>query len=199
LSTVLDLFQIRNFTCRLSDGSVTEVVPGGKQIAITPGNRLQWVDLCELKRFYEAQEQINALLHGLSTIIPLQVFRLFTPSEVDSLVCGQPDYNVEELQKFTEYQDIPSDTPVVQHFWATMKDMTQQERSQFLLFVRGCARLDPSDHMVIQYKRDEATDQFPTARTCFFQLNLPPNYTSREAFRDKLITAIYNCNTMDLR
>jgi len=142
---------------------------------------------------------MNAVQTGLATIMPLQVFRLFTASEIDTLVCGKPDYDVEELKKYTEYQDITSDAQVVQYFWATMKEMTQQERSQFLLFVRGCARLDPTDHMVLLPKRDENLDQFPTARTCFFQLNLPPNYTSQESFKDKLISAIYNCNTMDLR
>ena len=37
----------------------------------------------------------------------------------------------------------------------------------------------------------------PMAGTCGFQLTLPP-YTSKEALRDRLTYAIYNCKSMEL-
>jgi len=37
----------------------------------------------------------------------------------------------------------------------------------------------------------------PMAATCSFQITLPP-YTSKEALRDRLTYAIYNCKSMEL-
>jgi hypothetical protein len=57
-------------------------------------------------------------------------------------------------------------------------------------------RIPSETHMLTDVKAGLEDLRLPTARACFFTLNLP-RYSSIEACRDRLLYAIRNANTMD--
>ena len=47
---------------------------------------------------------------GLSHVIPTELFSLFNPQELEILICGEPDVDIEMLKKATEYINVsPND------------------------------------------------------------------------------------------
>ena len=198
LRSLFSDFQIDNFTTILSDGSRAELVPHGRKLPITSANRAQWAELCLKKRLNESSEQLDAIRAGLSDIVPLDLFSLYTPKEIEVLFCGSPDVDVKALRDNAQY-DAPmtADTPAVQYFWQTLQEMSGEEKTQFVTFCRGSSRLRPSDKLVISASNKKAMDGFPIARTCFFQLQLP-EYSSLEVFKQRFFLAIFGCSGMDL-
>jgi len=50
----------------------------------------------------ECNDQMNSLLAGLASVVPLNLFCLYTPEEMDYLICGQPDFAISELKNNAE-------------------------------------------------------------------------------------------------
>lgn len=97
-----------------------------------------------------------------------------------------------------EYKSLQPTDNVVQWFWEIMSEMTPKEKSDFLLFVRGSSRLQPTDHLVLTEMRHPKPDAcLPTARTCFFELRIA-RYSSKTLLKQKLFTGMSECQTMNL-
>jgi len=193
-----------NFTTTLSDGSKVELIEGGSTIDVTFENRLQYVELVVQKRLSESRAQIQAIKRGLSQIIPVGVLSLFAWSEVEAVVCGKPEVDVEQLRKHTKYEGYRDDDLMVQMFWEVLKEFTSKERCLFLRFASGRERL-PSESELQQSGTKAAltisrvfadTDSLPTASTCFSTLSLP-RYTSQEIMKKQLLIAITHCSSID--
>jgi len=68
---------------------------GGYHELVTLENADVWVRLVIERRLNETSEQMQSLLNGLATVIPLHVFSLFQPKEIESLFCGAADFDVD--------------------------------------------------------------------------------------------------------
>jgi hypothetical protein len=106
--------------------------------------------LFEQTRLNEFNDQVDAILSGLSTVIPLSLIELFSDRELEYLVCGAPDYSIALLERDATYSRYEAKDAAVQSFWEVMYEMDAADRAQFLLFVRGCNRLQAQDHLVVQ-------------------------------------------------
>jgi len=95
---------------------------------------------------------------------------------------------------------LSANDTLMQNFWITMGELAPKEKSQFLLFVRGGARFQHNDHLTVSRLTKAGIDPdalLPHARTCFFELQLPP-YSTRHILKTKLLTAMNECVTMEL-
>ncbi len=54
---------------------------------------------------------------GLASVLPLELFHLFDAEELQSLVCGSADVNVNFLKSVTEYDGVTPTDPHVVMFW----------------------------------------------------------------------------------
>jgi len=201
LRQLLTEHAMETFTCRLSDGRVRELVPHGKQVPVTRDSYKYWIQLFVEARLNESNAQIRAVLSGLSQIVPLAWFNLFTHHELDWLICGKPDYSVDELRSRVEYKEgVLATDPTTRFFWEVLYDFTPKEKSQFLFFVRGARRLPKDSKLAIsrlpQGRWRDITRAYPVAHTCFFELSLPP-YPSKEILEHRLKDAIFGCLSMD--
>jgi hypothetical protein len=162
--------------------------------------------LAEQALLKDQSEPLSALLTGLRGILPLELLSLFTPSEIESLVCGVPTIDIPTLQKATEYEGgiSPTDTHI-KHFWAILNEMDVEGRRQFINFCSGRSRLPataadfPMTFKLTapQPRAEEKPDEYlPVAQTCFFSLALP-RYSGKEVMREKLLYAIKNAELMD--
>ncbi|KAI9987454.1 hypothetical protein PInf_023493 [Phytophthora infestans] len=191
----------------LSDGVEVPLVPQGEKMAVTLANRELYVQLVEKTRLTESSQQLAALKDGLASVLPMELAPLFTPRELEVLICGRREVDVDLLHQCTEYSEGADEAMQhVQHFWEVLREMTSEERTSFLRFVWARSRMPNSaKDFPMNFKLQTAQDPgassqpdlyLPHAQTCFFALRLPA-YTSKEVLRTKLLYAIQNSPNMD--
>ncbi|CAM9945686.1 unnamed protein product, partial [Discosporangium mesarthrocarpum] len=194
-----------NFTTHLSDGSEVPLIPGGEQEAVRLDNWSDYVQRSEVCRLGESSPMLRAFREGLATVLPVELFAIFTPTELERLVCGVRQVDVGLLQQCTEYEDTDAASPHVEYFWEVMREMLPSERTAFLRFVWARSRMPPTakdfpTNFKIQAPaggaKEEPDNYLPHAQTCFFSLSLPA-YSSKEQLRRKLLFAINNSPNMD--
>ncbi|KAG7389554.1 RING finger and SPRY domain-containing protein 1 [Phytophthora pseudosyringae] len=191
----------------LSDGVEVPLVPQGEKMLVTLENRELYVQLVEKTRLTESSQQLAALKDGLGSVLPMELAPLFTPRELEVLICGRREVDVDLLHQCTEYSEGADEAmPHVQHFWEVLRELTSEERTSFLRFVWARSRMPNSaKDFPMNFKLQTAQDPgassqpdlyLPHAQTCFFALRLPA-YTSKEVLRTKLLYAIQNSPNMD--
>ncbi|RLN52478.1 hypothetical protein BBJ29_001110 [Phytophthora kernoviae] len=197
---------METFTTLGADNRVIELKPGGASLAVTFNSRYEYADLVEQARLHESDVQVQAIFRGLAKAVPAKLLACFSGAELELMVCGSPEVNVDLLEKCTEYSSCsPTDNHIV-WFWRTLRSFSHEERSTFLRFVWGRSRLPSSaDEFPQRFKLQSFNQQragrsvdayMPVAHTCFFSIEIP-TYTSEEVLREKLLYAIYNCQEID--
>jgi hypothetical protein len=148
------------------------------------------------------QTMLNSFVDGLSSVLPVEIFPILTGEELREFICGNPEIDVEMLRRIVEYEGFEETDPVIQFFWETLREFTNDERKSFLRFVWARNRLPSKESdfdapFKIQKDNNSSNDQaLPSASTCFFSLALPP-YKTKEQLKDKLLFAINNVTTME--
>lgn len=207
------------FTVSGADERHYELVPGGAEIRVTLDN---FDHFCSLLRFYRLNEfvrQFEAIRAGFVTVAPMRYCRMMTPQELETRVCGVAQVDVATLKLNTDSSDFytDEDQQVIDWFWQMLEnEFTDEQRSQFLIFVYGRSRLSASNtnwDTRFSINKLFETDTFPIGHTCFFssvhgcvelirlilsscRVDLP-SYTSLEVMTQKVSFAIANCNTID--
>jgi hypothetical protein len=202
-----------NFTTTASNGSLVSLSGNGRT-HITWDNKEQYIQLTYQYRIHEFNVQIDAIRRGLATVVPYRLFNLFTWKEMEVLVCGECDFDVDLLERKTKYagfinnKKITRNTPHIRYFWNMLRnDFTADERSKWLTFVWGRSRLPLTEaefereFMIQQHppsvnNRSQTDNYFPISHTCFFQLELP-QYSSQAIMAAKFRYAINNCTSID--
>ncbi len=83
---------------------------------------------------------------GMEEVIPMTHFSLFQWYEIETLVCGNPDVDVEVLRKHTTYRaGLTASHPVSRNLFRALTSFSNEERRLFLRFVWGRNRL-PLQH-----------------------------------------------------
>eukprot|EP00457_Paulinella_chromatophora_P001529 gb/GEZN01001531.1/.p1 GENE.gb/GEZN01001531.1/~~gb/GEZN01001531.1/.p1 ORF type:complete len:768 (-),score=240.41 gb/GEZN01001531.1/:611-2914(-) len=194
------------FTINTADGRVVELKPNGHRTKITFQNREEFCRLFEEYRLHEFDLQLEAMRTGLATIVPVQLLGLFTPQELELMVCGTKQIDIAYLKAHTVYKDglSPNDTHI-QYFWQAMESFSQEERQRFVRFCWGRNRLPLRAEDFVQklklcsagemrdWREDEGSSPngLPVSHTCFFSLELP-RYRSYQQMVDRLRYAINN-------
>uniref|UniRef100_A0A7N9AXG4 E3 ubiquitin-protein ligase HACE1 n=1 Tax=Mastacembelus armatus TaxID=205130 RepID=A0A7N9AXG4_9TELE len=185
-------------------GAMEEVPlkPGGTSILVTQDNKAEYVQLVtELRMTRAIQPQINAFLQGFHTFIPPSLVQLFDEYELELLLSGMPEIDVQDWCRNTEYTSgYDPQEPVIQWFWEVVKSLTQEERVLLLQFVTGSSRVPHGGFAYLMggsglQKFTVAAVPYtpnllPTSSTCINMLKLP-EYPSREVLRDRLLVALH--------
>uniref|UniRef100_A0A7S2WL07 HECT domain-containing protein n=1 Tax=Rhizochromulina marina TaxID=1034831 RepID=A0A7S2WL07_9STRA len=194
-----------NFTTVLSDGTSVSLSPDGAQQAVDESNWQDFVRALVACRLQESLPMLHALRTGLASVLPVDLFPMFSPEELEQLVCGSGDVDVDLLQQCTEYEEVSPDAPHIRFFWEVLREMRGEEREAFLRFVWARSRMpSAATDFPMNFKlqapqgpAETSPDQWlPHAQTCFFSLSLPA-YTTKEILREKLLFAIKNSPNMD--
>ena len=148
---------------------------------------------------------LQFLSFGLNAVLPMELFPIFTPLELERLFCGSREIDIELLRECTEYEDVDPQAPHVIAFWEVLQELRQEERAQFLKFVWARSRLpNTATDFPMSFKlqgaqgraKDTPDTWLPHAQTCFFSLSLPA-YSSKGLLKEKLLFAINNSPNMD--
>ena len=83
---------------------VIELIPNGATMNVTNENKHEYVRLvCQEKMIGSIRQQINSFLEGFYTIIPKSLISIFNEQELELLISGLPDIDIEDLKANTEY------------------------------------------------------------------------------------------------
>jgi E3 ubiquitin-protein ligase HUWE1 len=83
---------------------VNELIPNGASINVTNESKHEYVRLvCQEKMIGSIRQQINSFLEGFYTIIPKSLISIFNEQELELLISGLPDIDIEDLKANTEY------------------------------------------------------------------------------------------------
>ncbi|KZT62066.1 hypothetical protein CALCODRAFT_514427 [Calocera cornea HHB12733] len=197
--TVLDL----NFSLEADEFGQMKMIPlkpDGDKIPVTNENKREYVQLAAQHRLVTSiKDQIEHLLLGFFEIIPKDLITIFNEQEVELLISGTPDIDVDEWRAATDYNGyVPSD-PVIVWWWRALKSFSREERAKMLAFVTGTSRVPLDGFNALQgvqgvqrfsiHRAYGDPDRLPQAHTCFNQIDLP-SYTSYEKLRTQLLLAI---------
>jgi hypothetical protein len=116
-------------------------------------------------------------------MLPFELITLFKSSELENLVCGSPDIDVELLKEKTIYLgDVRETDKHIVIFWEVLREFSAEDKRSFLQFVWGRSRLPSSrisfgkdafrisDHALSLHSRYRVDHYFPVAHTCFFHV-----------------------------
>ncbi|XP_032273373.1 E3 ubiquitin-protein ligase NEDD4 isoform X3 [Phoca vitulina] len=184
-----------------------ELKIGGSEIVVTNKNKKEYIYLVIQWRFVNRiQKQMAAFKEGFFELIPQDLIKIFDENELELLMCGLGDVDVNDWREHTKYKNgYGVNHQVIQWFWKAVLMMDSEKRIRLLQFVTGTSRVPmngfaelygsngPQSFTVEQWGTPE---KLPRAHTCFNRLDLPP-YESFEELWDKLQMAIENTQGFD--
>ncbi|CAF1201359.1 unnamed protein product [Rotaria magnacalcarata] len=184
----------------LGDLREHELKPGGQHIQVTDENKQEYIEMVINYRFVQRiATQMNALKLGFQDILSLENIKMFDEKEVELLISGLGEINVNDWRMHTMYKGgYRPDDPVIQHFWKAIGSLKPEERTRLLQFVTGTSRLPmngfrelwgSSGPQLFTIERWGDRTKLPRAHTCFNRIDLPP-YESYQDLRQKLVQAM---------
>ncbi|CAM9807039.1 unnamed protein product [Discosporangium mesarthrocarpum] len=179
---------------------VVDLVPNGRNILVTDDNKMEWVKRITHHRMTNSiRSQIESFLEGFHELVPPELISIFTPKELELLISGLPDIDLDDLQANTEYHSFKPSDQQIQWFWNVLRGMRREEKALFLQFVTGTSKVPLEGFSMLQGMRGiqkfnihrafGGSQLLPAAHTCFNQLDLP-KYTSEEMTRERILLAI---------
>jgi E3 ubiquitin-protein ligase HUWE1 len=126
----------------------------------------------------------------------------FEPSELELLICGLSDIDVDDMRAFTTYHGFNEKDETIVFFWNVLRECSKEEKALFLQFISGSSKVPLDGFASLQGSNGVQlfnihkvldTSLLPTAHTCFNQLDLP-QYETEEKLKEKLLLAIKECS-----
>lgn len=151
----------------------------------------------ELEDYYLRRESVavaEAVRAGIATQLPNAALSLLRWEELEEMVCGKPEIDVDLLQSTAEYErGCASSDPQVQWLWELLRnDFSPEDRKAFVRFAWGRSRLPLtraafSQPLKLQgFSRSAGSgssvdNYLPVSHTCFFSVEIP-RYLFRYVF-----------------
>ncbi|KAF4343676.1 e3 ubiquitin ligase HUWE1 [Fusarium beomiforme] len=180
--------------------TVVDLIPNGREIAVTEENKHDYVRLVvEHKLLSSVKEQMANFLQGFHDIIPAELISIFNEQELELLISGLPDIDIDDWKSNTEYHNYTPSSQQIQWFWRALRSFDKEERAKLLQFVTGTSKVPLNGFKELEgmnginrfnIHRDYGNkDRLPSSHTCFNQLDLP-EYESYDHLRSQIMKAI---------
>lgn len=177
-----------------------DLVPGGRDISVTEENKHEYVRLVVEYRLQKSvEEQVDNFLQGFHEVIPKELIAIFDEQELELLISGLPDIDVDDWKNNTTYVNYNSNSKEVGYFWRAVRSFDKEERAKLLQFATGTSKVPLNGFKELEgasgatkfsiHKDFGRTDRLPQSHTCFNQIDLPA-YDSYETLRRALLIAI---------
>ncbi|KHN95843.1 TOM1 protein [Metarhizium album ARSEF 1941] len=180
--------------------NVVDLVPNGRDVVVTEDNKHEYVRLVvEHKLLSSVKDQMEKFLQGFHDIIPAELISIFNEQELELLISGLPDIDIDDWKSNTEYQNYTPSSQQIQWFWRAVRSFDKEERAKLLQFVTGTSKVPLNGFKELEgmngisrfnIHRDYGDkDRLPSSHTCFNQLDIP-EYESYDMLRAQLHKAI---------
>ncbi|EED24438.1 ubiquitin-protein ligase (Tom1), putative [Talaromyces stipitatus ATCC 10500] len=179
---------------------VIDLIPNGRNIPVTQENKEEYVQrVVEYKLVGSVKEQLENFLKGFHDIIQPDLISIFNEQELELLISGLPEIDVDDWKNNTEYHNYSASSQQIQWFWRAVRSFDKEERAKLLQFVTGTSKVPLNGFKELEgmngfsrfnIHRDYGNkDRLPSSHTCFNQLDLP-EYESYEDLRSRLYKAM---------
>ncbi|KAG8786740.1 hypothetical protein FRC15_010808 [Serendipita sp. 397] len=179
---------------------IVDLKPNGRNIPVTDENKDEYIQLiAEYRLTTSIKDQLTAFLEGFYEIVPKEHIAIFDEKEVELLISGTPEIDVEDWRSATEYHGYTASDAVIVWWWRALKSFSRADRAKVLSFATGTAKVPLGGFAELQgvdgvqrfsiHKDYGVMDRLPQAHTCFNQIDLP-QYSSYEKLRQQLLLAI---------
>ena len=118
------------------------MISNGSKIPVTDANKPDYIRLLAQHRMTTAiRSQIDVFLEGFHDLVPAELISIFTPTELELLICGLPDVNVDDLRANTDYQQCRATDDCILWLWEILRDFSREDKALFLQFVTGTSKV----------------------------------------------------------
>lgn len=199
-----DITDVLDLTFSAEDDKFGQIVevdlkPGGRDIEVTEENKHEYVELiCEWKIYRRIEEQFKAFIDGFNELIPQELVNVFDERELELLIGGLAEIDVEDWKKHTDYRGYQESDQVIQWFWQCIKEWDSEQKARLLQFTTGTSRIPVNGFKDLQgsdgprrftIEKAGELNQLPKSHTCFNRVDLPP-YVTYESLKQKLTLAV---------
>ena len=133
-----------------------QLKPNGENITVTNDNYKEYVELqMKYRLLKRIKEQVKALLVGFYDVIPEPLLSVFDFQELELLLCGLPEIDMEDWKAHTdytgEYERKGANHKVVKWFWEVITaDFSEEQRARLLQFVTGTSGVPAQGFRALQ-------------------------------------------------
>ncbi|KAI0060809.1 HECT-domain-containing protein [Artomyces pyxidatus] len=184
---------------RFGEMVTIELKPGGADEPVTQDNKKEYVEhVVEYRISKRVKEQFDAFMSGFSELIPQDLVNVFDERELELLIGGMSEIDVDDWTKFTDYRGYEVNDDVIQWFWKCVRSWPPERKSRLLQFATGTSRIPVNGFKDLQgsdgprrFTIEKAGDpnQLPKSHTCFNRIDLPP-YKDYASLEYKLTLAV---------
>lgn len=155
-----------------------DFIENGRNIAVTEENKHEYVRLMvEWKLTGSVKAQLDEFLRGFHDIIPAELVSIFNEQELELLISGLPEIDVDDWKSNTEYHNYSASSPQIQWFWRAVRSYDKEERAKLLQFVTGTSKVPLNGFKELEgmngfsrfnIHRDYGNkERLPSSHTCF--------------------------------
>ena len=156
---------------------VIDLIPDGRNIPVTEENKADYVQkLVEHRLIGSVKDQLDNFVLGFHDIVPADLVSIFNESELELLISGLPEINVDDWKANTEYHSYSASSQQIQWFWRAVKSFTEPERAALLQFITGTSKVPLNGFKELEgmhgitkcsIHRDPSKERLPSSHTCF--------------------------------
>lgn len=180
---------------------VVDLIPDGRNVIVTDANKQKYVEsLLEYHLMTSVSSQLYVFLRGIYEVIPANLLMIFDQEELEYLLCGSPEIDVDDWQYNTTTSPTILHSPTIIWFWEIVREMPNDYQRRLLQFATGCSRvplvgfkgLTSYDGRVCLFSvKGMPKSAHPCVRSyaCFNRLDLPLG-TTREQLKDMLYATL---------
>ena len=214
---------------------IVDLIENGRNIPVTEENKQEYVQhMIEYRMIESVKEQLENFLRGnvfrlqpiltmltiagFHDIVPAELISIFNEQELELLISGLPDIDVDDWKNHTDYHNYSAASPQIQWFWRAVRSFDKEERAKLLQFVTGTSKVPLNGFGQLEgmngfsrfnIHRDYGNkDRLPSSHTCFNRKSPPcnpnnrtranltiseldlPEYDSYESLRQQVYTAM---------
>ncbi|OHS96224.1 hypothetical protein TRFO_37636 [Tritrichomonas foetus] len=190
----------------MGNHKLIELKPNGANIPVTNDNKEEYIQLMVKHILVSSiSTQTRAFIDGFYMLIPHNEIKMFNPDELNLLICGIPEIDIEDFKANCKYSHpYNAMHKTIKFFFNVVSRWNMENRAKLLLFITGTSQVpiggfkaleETGRPIMIEYGGNNT--RFPVAHTCTNTLDLP-TYENEEEMERKLIFAIEECNNFGI-
>nr|POE65975.1 e3 ubiquitin-protein ligase tom1-like [Quercus suber] len=161
-----------------------DLVENGRNIPVTEENKQEYVRLVvEYRLIKSVADQLQHFLIGFHEIIPPELIAIFNEQELELLISGLPEIEVDDWKSNTEYHNYQATSPQIQWFWRAVRSFDKEEKAKLLQFVTGTSKVPLNGFKELEgmngfarfniHRDFSSKEKLPSSHTCFNRMSLP--------------------------
>jgi len=184
---------------------VVDLIENGADVDVDNDNFPEYLEACfKFRMMDRIKPQLKELLLGFFDVIPEPLLTIFDFQELELLMCGLPEIDIDDWKEHTEYsgdyEASGDSSSVCQWFWEVIEEFDQEMKARLLQFVTGTSGVPARGFGVLQGNDGNIRKftihgvsldvcLYPRAHTCFNRIDLP-QYESKDDLRERLKLAV---------